>query len=154
MRRALVYFVQVAVLAAAAVWLADHPGRVEIDWLGYRVETYFGVLLALLLVAALLFDGARRAWRLLAGAPGDFVARRRTRRREDGFRALTHGMAAVAAGDRDEARRLARRADTLLRDPGVTGCCRPRRRRSTATRRRRGAISTRWPRTGRRPSSA
>ena len=121
MRRALVYFVQVAVLAAAAVWLADHPGRVEIDWLGYRVETYFGVLLALLLVAALLFDGARRAWRLLAGAPGDFVARRQARRREDGFRALTHGMAAVAAGDRDEARRLARRADTLLRDPGVTG---------------------------------
>jgi HemY protein len=45
MWRALFYFVQVAILVALAVWLSDHPGKVEINWLGYRIETYFGVLL-------------------------------------------------------------------------------------------------------------
>jgi HemY protein len=45
---------------------------------------------------------------------------RRARRRERGYRALTQGMVAVAAGDADEAHRQARRADALLHDPPLT----------------------------------
>ena len=60
MRRTLFYFLQVAVVVAAAVWLSDHPGKVEIDWLGYRIETYFGILLLLAVVLLVIINVAFR----------------------------------------------------------------------------------------------
>ena len=120
MRRAVFYFVQVAILAALAVWLSDHPGKVEIDWLGYRIETYFGVLLVLVVIMVVVVTVLYRLWRGVLGAPGDFLNRRQYKRREDGYRALALGMAAAAGGDREESKRLAQRADALLQDPDLT----------------------------------
>lgn len=120
MRRALFYFVQVAILVALAVWLSDHPGKVEINWLGYRIETYFGILVLLVGVLLLVITAVYRTWRTVLGAPGEYLAYRRTRRREEGYRSLALGLAAAAAGDRDEAKTLARRADALLQDPDLT----------------------------------
>ena len=120
MRRVLFYLTQVGVLVALAVWLSDHPGKVEINWLGYRIETYFGVLVLVLAILLILTSACYRFWRSLLGAPQKFLSQRHGRKREDGYRALALGMAAVAAGDRDEAKRLAHRADTLLRDPELT----------------------------------
>ena len=56
----------------------------------------------------------------LLRAPGRFRHAWRLRRRERGYRALTLGMVAVAAGDADEARRQTRRADGLLGEPPLT----------------------------------
>lgn len=120
MLRILFYFVQVAALVAAALFLAEHPGEISFDWLGYRVDTYFGVALVVLLAAAVLLLALYRFWRGLMGLPGGFLDRRAARRREEGYRALTLGMAAIAAGDAEEARRQARRAENLLEDPGAT----------------------------------
>ncbi len=120
MWRAIFYFVQVAILVALAVWLSDNSGKVEINWLGYRIETYFGVLLLAGLIALVIIGFLYRTLRALLGAPGEFMTRRQYRRREDGYRALALGMAAASAGDREEARRLARQADSLLRDPDLT----------------------------------
>jgi len=120
MWRALFYFVQVAILVALAVWLTDNPGKVEINWLGYRIETYFGVLMLVGVVAVLALALVYRLLRGVLAAPGEFLTRRQYRRREDGYRALALGMAAASAGDREEARRLARRADSLLQDPELT----------------------------------
>jgi HemY protein len=69
-----------------------------------------------LVVITLLY----RFWRGALGAPSAFLARRHYKRREDGYRALALGMAAAAAGDPEEAKRLARRADSLLQDPDLT----------------------------------
>lgn len=120
MWRALFYFVQVAILVALAVWLTDNPGKVEINWLGYRIETYFGVLMLVAVVGVLVLALIYRLLRGVLGAPGEFLTRRQYRRREEGYRALALGMAAASAGDREEARRLARRADSLLQDPELT----------------------------------
>ncbi len=120
MWRAIFYFVQVAILVALAVWLSDNPGKVEINWLGYRIETYFGVLLIAGIVALAVLGLLYRVLRSLVGAPGEFLTRRQYRRREEGYRALALGMAAASAGDREEARRLARQADSLLQDPDLT----------------------------------
>ena len=120
MWRAVFYFVQVAILVALAVWLSDNPGKVEINWLGYRIETYFGVLLLVGGIAVVAVTFLYRFTRAILGAPGQFLTRRQYRRREAGYKALALGMAAAAAGDREESRRLARRADALLQDPDLT----------------------------------
>src|SRR6266404_5267827 len=56
----------------------------------------------------------------MVGSPLVFLRRRRERRRRSGYRALTQGMVAVAAGDPHEAQRYARKADALLAEPPLT----------------------------------
>ncbi|MBV9378273.1 MAG: heme biosynthesis protein HemY [Alphaproteobacteria bacterium] len=105
---------------AAAIFFSDHPGRVDIVWQGWRVETSVGVLAAAALLAGLA--AALLFWlvSLIIDSPRAFLRRRRERRRRAGYRALTRGMVAVAAGDPQEAQRCARRADALLADPPLT----------------------------------
>ncbi|MGE3905721.1 MAG: heme biosynthesis protein HemY [Reyranellaceae bacterium] len=109
-----------AIVVSAAAWLADRPGDVAIKWLGYRVDTSVGVLGAgvLLLGAALAL--IYLVWRGLVGAPGAWFGSRSESRRRRGYRALSLGMVAVAAGDADEAQRQAKRAENLLEDPPLT----------------------------------
>ena len=120
MIRWLVWLALLAVLAAGAAWLADQPGAVALNWSGWRVETSLAVMafavaiLAFVLAAVLRLLGATRRM------PKRVRHARRARRRERGYRALTQGMVAVAAGDADEAHRHARRADALLHDPPLT----------------------------------
>jgi len=118
--RALPALIVVIILIGIAVFVADRPGSVELQWQGWQIDTSVAVLalgMALLgLVAAAAFHLLRR----LVMAPYALMRWRRERRREAGFRALTQGMVAVAAGDPEEAQRFARRADALLADPPLT----------------------------------
>jgi HemY protein len=118
--RRLPALIVIAVLVAVAVFIADQPGRVSILWQGWRVETSVAVLivgtLAVAVAAAVFFGLVRR----LIGGPRAFLRARRERRRRDGYRALTQGMVAVAAGDAEEAQRYARKADVLLAEPPLT----------------------------------
>ncbi len=120
MRRVLLYLVQLAIIVAAAIWLAEQPGEVRIDWFGWRIETSAAVLLLIVLALAWVLAVLRGIWKWLRRAPGRFVEARRERRREEGYEALGRGLAAVAAGDAQEARRFARKASTLLDEPPLT----------------------------------
>ena len=52
----IVWFLVLAALAAGVAWLADRPGEIVIDWLGYRIETSLALaLLALFAVLAVLW---------------------------------------------------------------------------------------------------
>ena len=120
MIRAIVLLLLLAGFMLVAAWLADRPGQVAIEWEGLKLATSVPVLLSaaalLAVVAALLY----RFWRAIVGAPRAFGRWRRERRRRQGYVALTQGMVAVAAGDPDEARRQARRANVLLNEPPLT----------------------------------
>lgn len=120
MVRSLRFFLIVAVLAGCAAWLADQPGTVVMEWGRYEIETRFGVLAiitgVLIVLSALLYRG----WLFLRRAPGAIRAVWRNRRQDRGYRALTRGMVAVAAGDGNEARRQARKAENLLKEPPLT----------------------------------
>jgi HemY protein len=109
-----------AALVFAAVFFADHPGEVEIVWQGWQIGTSVGVLVAAAVLAALGTVLLLWVASLVIGSPHAILRRRRDRRRRAGYRALTLGMVAVAAGDPQEARRQAHRADTLLADPPLT----------------------------------
>ena len=52
MIRIIAFVVAVIVVAAAATWISEPPGRVEIAWGDYMVETSPGTLAAALAVAA------------------------------------------------------------------------------------------------------
>lgn len=110
----------VAALIAAAVLLADHPGRVDIVWRHWEIETSVGILIAAALFAALVLAALLRLLLLILRGPAALLRRRRERRREAGYRALTQGMVAVAAGEPLEAQRQARKADLLLAEPPLT----------------------------------
>lgn len=120
MIRALPAIVVMAAIIAAAVFIADRPGSVSLAWQGWRVDTSLAVLIFgiafVAIVAAALFHLARK----IIGGPRAFMRARRERRRRRGYRALTQGMVAVAAGDAAEAKRFAKQADVLLAEPPLT----------------------------------
>ena len=117
MIRALVYFGLVAVAIAIAYLLVIvAPGEVSVQWLGWQLRTSIAVaILALLFVCALTAVGYY-GWRLLRRAPKDFWNQQGQERRNRGYRALSHGLVAVAAGDPHEAQRWAKKAHKLLDD--------------------------------------
>lgn len=113
-------FVLIGAVTFAAIQLADNPGRISIDWLGYHIDTYFGVALLAILAGLWVLFIVYRLFRGIVGLPGGFFDRRAARRRDDGVNALSLGMAAIAAGDAEEARKQAKRAEKLLDDPSKT----------------------------------
>lgn len=112
--------VALTLVVAAAIWFSDRPGAVSIEWQGWLIEMSVGrfvLAAAILLAAALIVIGF---FRVIGRTPGRIRESLRTSRRERGYRALTQGMVAVAAGDPNEANRQARRADVLLDEPPLT----------------------------------
>jgi HemY protein len=120
MRQSFIYLVQLAVFVAVAIWLVENPGDLRIDWLGWRLETTFALFAVVIAAAVWVAAVGWRAVRATLLAPFTFFQRLGANRREAGYRALIQGMAAVAVGDADEAKRLSREADRLLRDPSLT----------------------------------
>lgn len=120
MIRALWFMAKVAVVIAIAIWLAERPGTLTVEWQGFVVNTTMAMAVLATVVAlgaaALLY----RLYRAIRTAPSNLADYSRSRRREKGYRALTQGLVAVAAGDPQTARRMARKADELLHDPPLT----------------------------------
>jgi len=116
----LIVLIVLGALSALAGWLAGEPGTLTINWLDYRVDTNFAVLLVVVVVFTIVVAVIYRGWRSLRRGPGAFARFREGSRRRRGYEALSRGMVAVAAGDVDTARRQARRAESLLRDPPLT----------------------------------
>jgi HemY protein len=120
MIRSILFVAAAAVIIAATVWVADRPGEVTLVWRDWRIDTEMPVLAAAMLVLAAVVAALYRLWRGIRATPTLFTEQRRRARREKGYRALTQGMVAVAAGDADEAGRQSGRANTLLEDPPLT----------------------------------
>ncbi|TAN56684.1 MAG: heme biosynthesis protein HemY, partial [Rhodospirillales bacterium] len=120
MLRLLRYLAGVGLLVAGAVWLADRPGTVSLDWFGWHVETSMPLLLLICALAAFLLLWLARLFGFLIGVPGVFGRMRGERRQRLGFEALTKGLVAVAAGDPKEALRQARKADSHLGSPPLS----------------------------------
>ena len=119
-RRLILWAVAIAALIAGATWLAENPGSATLEWRGWRIDSTVAVLIgavaAIAVAAAILYRAAWAVWHV----PGRLLAWRRMARREKGFRVLTRGLVAVAAGEAEEARKLASRAERLLGDPPLT----------------------------------
>lgn len=120
MARMILFLLLALVLAWGVVWVADNPGQMTLEWGGWRVDTSAGVLgvavAAFAVAVALLY----RLWLFLTRAPGRIGQAFKERRSQKGYKALTKGMVAVAAGDAEEAKRQVGKADGLLGEPALT----------------------------------
>ncbi|MEX1061211.1 MAG: heme biosynthesis HemY N-terminal domain-containing protein [Methyloceanibacter sp.] len=107
MIRILLFILGVLAAAIGLAWLADRPGTVTVEWLGYQVETsalvgalaVAGVVVLLILIWAVL--------RYLFTRPAAVSAYVRERRRQQGYDALSRGLLAIGVGDRTLAQRYA-----------------------------------------------
>ena len=115
MRRALPALLAIALVVAAAVFFADRPGTIAVTWLGWRIDVALGVAVLVLVVAVTILWAVLSLLARLIRAPRHFAGRRRDQRRLEGYRALTSGLVAVAAGDARAAERLHKRAELMFR---------------------------------------
>jgi HemY protein len=112
--RALPALVAIALVVAITVFFADQPGRVTMVWLGWRVDLPFALLLlAVLILAGLLWALFWVLGRLI-GAPGRMARSRRDQQKLQGYRVLTDGLVALAAGDAKAADKARRQAELLF----------------------------------------
>src|SRR4051812_45890273 len=113
MIRILIFLGLIAAAAFAGAWLAERPGDVVIDWLGWRIETSIMVAAG---AAALLGVLAVLLWsmlRFLFRSPRLVSHALQARRRRRGQHSLSRGLIALASGDARSAQRFAREADRL-----------------------------------------
>lgn len=116
MIRALWFAVKVALLVAAAVWVADRPGTIDIHWMEYDITVQVGFALLCLLAFLLLTLSIHGLLLYLTGFGGHWRHRRAGRRAQRGLKALALGYSAAAAGDAKVASYQAHRARALLPD--------------------------------------
>ncbi len=120
MTRAILWIIAIGVIVAVAFQFADEPGAVSLHWQGWRIDTTVAFLVLCAAVVAAVAALLYRVWVASWHVPRRWLGFRRTQRRERGYRALTEGMVAVAAGDATGALRQAKRANDLLGDPPLT----------------------------------
>lgn len=114
------FFIKLGVIVAAAIWLADRPGVMSVTWLGHRMDIAIGVAVTAVFLLLVVFYWLWRIWHFLRRVPAEVALTRANSRQSRGFKALTRGMVAAAAGDAAEAKRLAKTAHKLLDAPGLT----------------------------------
>lgn len=114
MLRALWFFAQLAIVVCAAIWISAQKGAVDIVWNNYTISLNLGIFLLgctlFTIVAVALF----RVIGAIVSAPGAFSRKRRERAREKGFKSLTRGFVAIAAGDAKKATQFAKEVRNLL----------------------------------------
>jgi len=120
MWRVLIVLLVIAGMATGFAYLAERPGEITINWLGFELQTsiYIAVLAFIAVLLAAMF-----IWWLLGfvlsrpQAIRRFLSRRTEKR---GHQALARGMIAVDVGDRDLAQQFANSAQKALPDDPLT----------------------------------
>jgi len=110
----LIRFLLIVALAILFAWLADRPGDLTLRWLGYEIQTS---LMAAAITVVLIGLIAWLIWSVLLWVldrPGAFGSWFRSRRQKKGREAISSGLIAVAAGDREAAQAHARTAVSIL----------------------------------------
>ncbi len=120
MIRLVFLFAIICLLTIGAVWLADSPGIVVINWSGYRVELSLVMLASAFVIFAAIIALIYRSWLWMKAGPGRIGGVFAEKRRLKGLDALTNGMVAIASGDADEARKRAVEAEKHLSDEPMT----------------------------------
>ncbi|MGE4063846.1 MAG: heme biosynthesis HemY N-terminal domain-containing protein [Rhodospirillaceae bacterium] len=118
--RLVLYLIVLFLAVSAAVWLANDPGNVALEWRGWRIDTSASMLIAVMIAGMFIAAVLLRGLAFIAGLMKSIAAARRERRLNRGLTSLADGFAAVQAGQTNAARKFAREANALLQaNPAV-----------------------------------
>ncbi len=124
MTRILFFIFFIVAVALGLAWLADRPGMVTVEWLGYQIETSaFVATLVLVALAAVLFI-VFALLRYIWTRPTAVAAYMRERKKQQGHEALSRGLLAIGVGDRAMAQRYAGIANRNLPSEPLTALLR------------------------------
>ena len=114
MIKTLWFMLKVGLFVALAIWVSQQQGRVEIEWLDYTINVHVGLFLAGLLTLILISIFVFSTIKTFVDFPKSLRRYNEIKRFEKGYKALTLGLSAVAAGDGKIARYQSHRAEKLL----------------------------------------
>lgn len=120
MLRVLIFFGFVLALAFGFAWLADRPGTVAIDWLGYEVELSAMIAMVGLFVLVVAVMATWWVLKAIIRSPQMVGGYFSARRRDKGYEALSSGLVAAGSGDGRAAQRYAQQAQKLMPDAPLT----------------------------------
>ena len=108
--RGFIFFIKLALLVILGLILAQHPGEAHLEWFGYRIDMSMGILVAAILFGVATFLLFAGIWRSLWRLPVIWAQTLNSRKERKGQDALIEGFGAIASGEFQEARQLAKRA--------------------------------------------
>ncbi|MGB1540138.1 MAG: heme biosynthesis HemY N-terminal domain-containing protein, partial [Rickettsiales bacterium] len=121
MIRLVLFIALLMALSLLVAPLADNPGDLTLQWMGWQVETsVFALLFAVLLLVVAAIT-VFRVFEWLIHWPGQFKEHRTVHRHEKGLSVITEALAALAVSDIQSAKRLTKRADRLLDHAPISG---------------------------------
>ncbi|MBI4725039.1 MAG: heme biosynthesis protein HemY, partial [Rhodomicrobium sp.] len=100
MIRLVLYFVLVAAAAWGLAWVADRPGSLTVEWLGYDIRTSVFIAAIALIIFFAAFSLAIWLGVLTWTAPRRIARRLERRRKRIGQEAVRRGIFAAGAGDK------------------------------------------------------
>lgn len=116
MIKIILYVLSLAVLVTVAVWFADEPGSVTIDWMGWRIDTSVAILFALMGGILVIGTVLIRLWNTLVSMGRSYQGARKDKRMNRGLDGLAAGFAAVQGGDGAAAQKGVRDAKASFGD--------------------------------------
>lgn len=114
MIKALWFLIKAGLFIGLAIWIAERPGSVHIEWMSYDLTIklgFFLLMIAALVIAAMVVHAVIS---LLLSIPSRYKSYRGAKDHEKGYQALTRGLSASAAGDLKQAARESRRMQKYL----------------------------------------
>lgn len=135
MLRLLAFLVAVILIAFFVAPFVDSPGIVTFNWLGYEGEMSAVVAVATILLILVILLLAWSAIRFVFTRPAAMSRYLRHRKEERGLDALSQGLIAVSAGDREQAQKYTSLAWRRLPDEPLTGLLRAQTAQLTGERR-------------------
>jgi len=120
MIRVVLFLILVGLVALGFAWLADRPGEVVVNWLGYRIETSFLVGVVAIALVAILTTVLWSVGLFVLRAPQRLARARGERRRRRGLAAVSRGLVAIGAGDAPAARKFAGDAQRIAPAESLT----------------------------------
>jgi len=118
MLKSIFYIIQLALLIFIAVWLADNPGTVKINWMNYNIEIHTGIFTAIFLSIIIISMILYRIWRNIISIPKTYKSYKKHKNLIDGYEAISMGIAAIAAGDSKRALSYSNKAKEIIPDSG------------------------------------
>ncbi len=119
MVRAFLALIKIAIVVGIVTWIGQRPGVIIIDWMQYKLTFHVGFFLLAMLAVVVLGIVIFSIIKTILDMPKNMTRYRDMTNKDKGLRALSIGLAAVAAGDGRAASYQAQRAKKFLNDNNV-----------------------------------